>query len=119
MIDDFLTEHSTQYDQVLTVDVRDTSFQSDPFSTIITEDGLYISEDDPTKTIGVCAWNKGWVRSCFGELVLSEVSNLPIYCSGVSLGRIDSVRGYTKLMKDKILSSGFAGCEKNGVDQGR
>jgi len=119
MIDDFLAENKDEYDQVLTIDVRDSMFQGDPFSDIIVEDGLYISQDVPTKTIGECSWNGGWVEACFGTDTLNSLSKRPIYCSGVSLGEMAVMRKYTKLMREKILSPDFPKCERNGVDQGK
>jgi hypothetical protein len=46
------------------------------------------------------------------------VSDRPIICSGISLGTIDEMTEYIKLMTEKILSPDFAKCERNGVDQG-
>lgn len=123
MIHDFLLRHQGHYGRVLTADVRDTMFQRDPFAAIMGQAGegeevLWVFEDDPTKTIGECAWNGGWVKSCFGEDVLQRVSRKKIYCSGISMGTARAMQAYTKVMTDKVLRDDFAACERNGVDQG-
>lgn len=133
MIHAFLQRHGAAYRAVLTADVRDTMFQADPFAAILKDDAttkddaskeaagrevLFVFEDDPTKSIGDCAWNGGWVRDCFGGDVYGRVSSKKIYCSGISLGTTHAMTKYTQLMSDEVVSARFAGCERNGVDQG-
>ena len=74
MIHTYLSEHQALYSRVLAADVRDTAFQDDPFAKVLGsltegQEALYVFEDDPQKTIGDCAWNAGWVKSCFGKQV--------------------------------------------------
>jgi hypothetical protein len=73
MINKFLEHHGSKYRRVLAVDVRDTAFQRDPFPLIVRDKGVYVFEDDPSKTISECAWNSGWIKSCFGETVLDGI----------------------------------------------
>jgi hypothetical protein len=62
----YLDSKGDLYDSVVTADVRDTIFQSDPFS-MVEGDGLHVFLE--SNTIGSCGWNKGWVQDCFGSRV--------------------------------------------------
>jgi hypothetical protein len=126
MIDEYIqAEHGARYARVLAADVRDTAFQADPFEKVLPfpakkgeEEALVVFGDDPTKAIGECAWNGGWVKSCYGQEVLARLRSKPIFCSGISMGTLGAMRAYTSRMTAKIMSEGFAECERNGVDQG-
>lgn len=99
------------FDRILTLDVRDSVFQSDPFSAmpaLSLSNGQLIGEiihlqglpqpivarlytllvfgEDEYVSIGMCGWNSGWVRDVFSEGVLSAIGSCPVICSGVSMG---------------------------------
>jgi hypothetical protein len=118
-----------KYNRVLLIDVRDSFFQSNPFSIIKPEIGpaFYVFKGVETITISQCGWNGGWVKDCFGEKVLNEIGGNNIICSGVSIGTMDTVYDYLQQMDDILMnrkqsqlskSSKLPSCERNGVDQG-
>jgi hypothetical protein len=110
------------------IDVRDSFFQSDPFAIIPQkESAFYVYKGVESIQISQCGWNGGWVRDCFGEQILRDIGHNNIICSGVSIGTMDSVYEYLKLMDDILMGkkkstlsqqSLFPQCERNGVDQG-
>lgn len=112
------------------VDIRDTAFQSDPFSLIdivtkASDNILYTLAEETVSSIGECGWNSGWIQDCFGESVYQKLRSNTISCSGVSIGSYSMALRYTKLLSDIfhgdqsiINSSMFPQCERNGVDQG-
>ena len=78
-------------------------------------------EDAPL--LGDCEWNSGWVRDCFGPVVLDLLRASDISCSGVVLGTASGMLHYIKTMSEILqgrhaLSPFFPKCERNGVDQG-
>ena len=119
-----------RYHRVLLIDVRDSYFQGDPFAIIprdASTPAFHAFKGVETITIGECGWNGGWVKDCFGDAVLAELSAQNIVCSGVSLGTMDVVFEYLQLMDDVVMgrkqapvaqAARFPACERNGVDQG-
>lgn len=110
------------------MDVRDSYFQSDPFALMPppTQSSFYAFNGVESINIGQCGWNGGWVRDCFGDGILNDVSNQKIICSGISIGSMDAVFQYLTLMDDVIMAkhtsaisqaARFPQCERNGVDQ--
>ena len=78
-------------------------------------------EDAPL--LGDCEWNAGWVRDCFGPVVLEFLRGSDISCSGVVMGTASGMLHYFKAMSEILqgrhsLSPYFPQCERNGVDQG-
>lgn len=120
-----------QYDQVLLIDVRDSYFQGNPFEKH-SSSYFNVYQGVDTLTISQCGWNGGWIKDCFGRDVLDQVGNMPIICSGVSMGTLDNILTYVEFMSDTITGSPgprtaeimkeyhpkFPTCERNGVDQG-
>lgn len=98
-------------------DVRDTMFQTDPFSRF--DQGFYAFHGVESRTIGECGWNSGWVKDCFGQATLKLISAKTIICSGVSMGTTNEVLEYLRLMSETMETTEFSSCERNGVDQGR
>jgi len=91
---------------ILILDFRDTFFQSNPFQQYrypITERvpkyelNVY-AENYKVKTIGNCVYNSMWVGECFGPPALEEVKNLPVICSGSTLGSYPAIRNYISIM---------------------
>jgi len=118
----------SQYGRVLMMDVRDSYFQSDPFSLMPppSKSTFYAFNGVESITIGQCGWNGGWVKDCFGDSMLNEIREKKIICSGISAGTVDVVFHYLTLMDDIIMAkhssdiskaARFPRCERNGVDQ--
>ena len=117
------------YGRVWMVDVRDSYFQMDPFEMLNEgERGFYTFKGVENIMIQKCGWNGGWIRDCFGDTMVNKIGHNNIICSGVSMGDMESVYEYLRLMDEVIgakgkkesvsLGSRFPDCERNGVDQG-
>ena len=118
------------FDKILTIDVRDTVFQSDPFllipqTAINNTHGEIITMGENTQSsIGTCKWNSGWIKDCFGERIFRLIKSFPILCSDVTLGGSISMINYIIKMGKILLNdypcinTNFPVCERNGVDQG-
>jgi hypothetical protein len=98
-----------RYSRVIMIDVRDSYFQGDPFSMIfpaenaaISSSYFFVFQGVQSVKIADCGWNGGWVRDCFGAAALSEVGQHEIICSGISMGTMNVVYEYLKLMNDII-----------------
>ena len=110
------------------IDVRDSFFQKEPFAMLPKgTKGFYTFKGVEDKKIRACGWNGKWIQDCFSDSTYENVADNNIICSGVSMGDIDSVTEYLRLMSSIISSSGveskqlgsrFPQCERNGVDQG-
>ena len=110
-------EGGQRYNALFLTDVRDTVFQSDPFTAILKDgDGLYVAMENAAVTISQEGWNSGWVKDCFGQRVLQQVGSKVVSCSGTTLGTWDAALQYLKLMADTIRER--EACERNGIDQG-
>ncbi|EKX34551.1 hypothetical protein GUITHDRAFT_48159, partial [Guillardia theta CCMP2712] len=115
LMQSFLKRVGHNFNKVLLADVRDTGFQSDPFS-IVSEAGLWTFSE--SVNIMGDDWNTGWIRSCFGQGKVDELASKEIICSGISLGTTMHVQSYLDAMAKEINGPNFAACERNGVDQG-
>ena len=101
---------------VLLLDVRDVVFQADPFARLDTPPtALHVFEEDAAVTVGQCAVNTAWIRSCFDADTAARLAPHPILCSGTTLGAPDAVALYLDRMHAQLSD---AACEANGVDQG-
>lgn len=126
LIYEYIRRNAGIYNRVLMADVRDTCFQQNPFEIMLPSDkanvGFYAFHGVESRSIGQCGWNGGWIRDCFGPEILQEMYDKAIICSGISIGYINEVKEYLKLMTKTILSTSgnpdFTSCERNGVDQG-
>ncbi len=134
------------FDRVLSLDVRDSAFQTDPFdlfnfqqphqtsvssmnqfavNAMIDHDKLFLFGENRFIAISTCNWNSGWIKDCFGERIFNLVKDQPISCSGVTMGGIKRIVNYFNKMSQILLnnfpclaSNSFPLCERNGVDQG-
>ena len=80
-------------------------------------------KEEESPKIADCTWNAGWVRDCFGQVLLDAISTSDVSCSGVILGTVPAILDYFRLFSDTLhgkgaLSDRFPRCERNGVDQG-
>ena len=137
-------ERQGKFGRIWMVDVRDTTFQIDPFGeeTHLFPKGkgssgreiLNVFAGVENVPIGRCGWNSGWIRDCFGAKTLKQVEGNMIICSGVSAGTTKTVMKYLEYMSQLFdqkssthpwsgyspvpEASNFPLCERNGVDQG-
>ncbi|GAB5366428.1 hypothetical protein AAMO2058_001142800 [Amorphochlora amoebiformis] len=124
LMNDFLKKEGLKrsYRGVLMADVRDTAFQSNPFSILDEQGSVFFAssedKDIPTRRIRDCQWNKNWIKDCHTSEILSKVSENPIICSGISIATLTEAQIYTQKMSDKLESKHGRKCERNGVDQG-
>ena len=104
--------------QVVISDVRDVIFQRDPFGTDSDKqsahDQFLTSEEHQCHSIGDHAGNRNLILTLFGSERLDELSNLPIICSGVSMGSRNKMIEYLNVMTGRLLHS----YEPVGYDQG-
>ena len=137
-------ERQGKFGRIWMVDVRDTTFQVDPFGeeTYLyptdkgSSDGEILNVFAGVESIPIsqCGWNSGWIRDCFGTKTLTQVERNMIICSGVSAGTTKTVMKYLEYMSQLFdqksskqpwsgyspvpEASNFPLCERNGVDQG-
>lgn len=69
---------------IFLTDVRDVLFQDDPFSSAHGELDVFLENAQPL--LGQCPVNARWLRTCFGEHVVTELAADPIACSGTVIG---------------------------------
>jgi len=113
MISDYITRNRRLISGVLMADVRDMSFQSDPFSVLSTDGpGLHTFNGVEHIEIGKDGWNGGWVKDCFGEAKLHEIGHNVIVCSGATIGDVgEDGRGakrQQRIIQSDCLNTHFA-----------
>jgi len=111
----FLRTKPDRYRHIFLTDLRDVSFQRNPFA--LAESGklrLYVEE--PPYTIGACPNNSRWIREYFGEEVLEKLGDKPIICSGTTLGDYAAIMTY--LEKFILTLRQARSLMRVGVDQG-
>lgn len=105
------------FNKIIALDVRDSAFQSNPFSLIPDvppypetstppvfnfrhshRHSLYAFAEDLTLPLGQCGWNSGWVNDCFGGNTLGVIFDNFVICSGVSMGFVDVMHVYVHYM---------------------
>ena len=111
----FLNQSIVPFKRILLADVRDTAFQSDPFS-IGKDLGLHVFEEG--KRFREDGHTRSWVSDCFGSAIADQFAERWIVCSGISIGTADDVRLYLNQMSAAMSTPSFVACERNGVDQG-
>jgi len=111
----FLKSAPDRYRHIFLADLRDVSFQKNPFDRAETG-RLRFYVEEPPHTIGACPNNSRWIREYFGEEVLQQIGSKPIICSGTTLGDYASIITYLEhfiltLRRSRSLM-------RVGVDQG-
>ena len=110
----FLLKHPNSYRNIFLTDLRDVTFQQNPFSRA--EPGkLRFYVEEPPRTIGECPINGRWIQEYFGDETLKEVADKPIVCSGSILGDYPSTMKY---LEHFILTLRKARDIMRGADQG-
>ena len=73
-------KNNPQYTDVLSTDVTDVVFQSNPFN-IQTNGDAQISEE--AVLIKDCKINAGWISGNYGEEAFAQIGSKPILCAGI------------------------------------
>jgi hypothetical protein len=110
----FLECNKDLYRHVMLTDTRDVLFQRNPFDFDI--DGrLCVFLEDPSKRIGTCPFNAGWILKKYGRSELSGLYNREISCSGVTIGEISGILRYLAALRDHLLPPvAFIGDDQGG-----
>jgi len=98
----YLIDCPTRYRNVLLTDVRDVVFQSDPFEHDLGP-GVHCFLEDERQTLGSQRQNRDWLVTAYGEKVAAEFADRPISCSGVTIGSLDAVLDYLRVMTEGLL----------------
>ena len=96
-------------------DVRDVIFQDDPFAGV--NGGLLVSMENFDLTIGAEDFNRGWVLDAYGQDMLDRIGGCYISCSGVTLGDMESIKGYVDKMLGEICKQPFKKMRNRIYDQ--
>jgi len=112
----FLLGHQ-EYTRVMLTDVRDVFFQSDPFSWIGSEKGVFCFAEVAGRMVGQCPRNRGMVMEVFGEEGISQLANRQISCAGTIFGTRKELLDYLEMFLDRGLSGKHLWPFKGG-DQG-
>jgi hypothetical protein len=111
---------STHYEdtsRILILDVRDSYFQSNPFSTATTEGCTLdlFEENREAVSIGKSSYNSKWVQIAYGKEMLNSMKDQPVLCSGSTMGSQKAIETYTLAM---ISQFDERNCKQVGCDQG-
>lgn len=112
---------SRQYDQssrILILDVRDSFFQSNPFTFQESNDVCTLDlfeENREAVDIGRSSYNSKWVRTAYGNKIFDSMSEKPVICSGSTMGSKPAIELYTRAMTAQFDKSK---CKQVGCDQG-
>lgn len=110
----FLASNKDSYRYVMLTDTRDVLFQKDPFDFDI-DHRLCVFLEDPSKTIGTCPFNAGWILKKYGRSEVSRLYNCEISCSGVTIGGISQILSYLAALHDHLLPPvAFIGDDQGG-----
>jgi hypothetical protein len=97
---------SSLFNKILTLDIRDSTFQMSPFPLIdLNETRLFVFGEVAYSRIAECGWNSGWIRDCFGEEALTKVGDQAIICSGVSMGLTHHMIEYIRIMNEILMGN--------------
>jgi hypothetical protein len=103
-------------EQVILTDVRDVVFNANPFLSK-RPDTLNVFLEEQPWTLGTEPVNRQWFRTTYGDAILDEFKDMPISCSGVTIGNRKEMLCYLETMNREITRL----CEHiigmHGVDQ--
>lgn len=120
---EYWLQHYTEQSYIMTIDFRDTFFQSNPFQSFPPfaqrpaqkyELQLFMENSD-LKSIKNCFFNSRWIRTCFGKPALADMEHHAVICSGSTLGTYSAMRHYVRTM---LRAMDSAQCWIKGSDQG-
>jgi hypothetical protein len=107
----YLRSLDGQFDLVMLTDVRDVVFQSNPFAFPMT--GQLCAFRESLARIGDDYYNSQWLKDAYGQAVYEQLQDLPVYCSGVTIGTISGVQDYLRAMTKHLASRvGFTGYDQ-------
>lgn len=107
---EFLKNYSS-YNNILLTDIRDVVFQKNPFEFV--QNKILVAQED--NCILNCPYNSDWIRSLYGEDILKEMQNNPIYCCGTILGTRESIN---ELIEYELLHMLRYNGDDKFIDQG-
>tara|TARA_X000001036_G_scaffold179440_1_gene169940 strand:- start:2972 stop:3778 length:807 start_codon:yes stop_codon:yes gene_type:complete len=87
-----------KYKNILLCDSRDIYFQSDPFDYPFKGSINFFLED---KKIADCPYNTNWIIKTYGKKKYNDLSKNIIICSGTTLGTLEGIKSYLKLMLEQ------------------
>jgi hypothetical protein len=114
---------------VLLTDTRDVVFQADLFAeargqiealgpSAASLPVLFVAAEPEGSTVGGEAWNTLTARSCFRPSIVDAMADLPILCSGTTLGTLSAVEAYLDTIVQSLPFCLGAGQPlRFGVDQ--
>jgi hypothetical protein len=111
---DLLLNRYKHGDFVLICDSRDVFFQGDPLTHLA---GDLVSGLESC-TINECRWNRQWIDRNYGDEGLSLIGDHQAVCSGVTIGKRNSVLVYLEAMCSEISAHLQENSFKWGGDQG-
>ena len=105
-------------------DFRDVFFQTNPF-TYQPEDWypprfqLVVFQEAFFNIIGRCPFHVRWFTDCYGIETLQKFQNLPIICSGVTIGSRDAIMAYAYFINQQIHPDNRLGHNTTGANHNR
>ena len=97
---------SAEYDAVLLTDSRDVVLQANPFT--IMNNGLFTGQE--VNNLSDSPINAQWIRTTYGEAGFDRLKDLPVLCSGVTLGSFRSVLAYLNQFCSEISQHAVSRC---------
>lgn len=114
-LQDIIVSRQNLPSQILFTDVRDVFFQANPFHEDVKYLELFLENETPC--LGECHYNSLWIRMCYGEQVLAEMSSKTISCCGTVFGSTKGSIDYL-LRMETLLKSMSSRAKRKALDQG-
>jgi hypothetical protein len=109
-----LSRNAGRYRNVMLTDVRDVVFLGNPFSFDIGDSVFFFLEHERLR-LRDNPHNRVWLDAAYGPDVLAELGDLPISCSGVTIGAAPAITAYLAAMVDGLAQLPR---QYTGIDQG-
>lgn len=97
---------------VVLSDVRNIIFQTDPSGlrgALSPSEDLGVSLEEESMTLGSCRFNSAMISGAYSTQILSLLANLPISCSGVTIGKYSGILRYLRHDDVRVTGSGRYG----------
>jgi hypothetical protein len=98
----YAAEHRGRYDHVMTADLRDVLFQSDPFAAIDTPAVHFFLEPPPGGTIAANRFYARWMRRFIPRKFHRAYERCPPACCGVILGGAAEMATYLSALAKRL-----------------
>lgn len=92
-----LKDHAGEALRIMVCDVRDVIFQSDPFP-LVPPGKILVGVEDRRLTFGSCPYNTHAMKEALGGQFVEELRDLPVICSGVTIGDARLMMEFVLLM---------------------